>query len=167
MPGPTLKSLMDVTTAYAGSNAAVTIALYERLERLGPDGVIAMNLLRAQKASSRAKVYRGGNTDGSYRGQAYRRKQWAMDRLCDTLGRGDSSVTSWGWKEDDEVQGPHRWVLYIDLPTCGQVSFHTHRRSSGPDYPGEWDRQRDVSPARVQHFAAKLLDAAATERITS
>ena len=43
------------------------------------EDLLAVNLLRAQKCSERAKQYRGGNGNGSYRDQAYRRKQWSMD----------------------------------------------------------------------------------------
>lgn len=69
----------DIIRIYSGSDGAATRALYAQLEQLGPRGLLAVNLLRAQKCSERAKQYRGGNGNGSYRDQAYRRKQWSMD----------------------------------------------------------------------------------------
>ena len=71
----------DVISIYQGSNGEATKALYAQLESMGPHGVIAMNLFRACKCSERAKVYRGRG----YRDEAYRRKQWSMDNLCEAL----------------------------------------------------------------------------------
>jgi hypothetical protein len=57
-----------------------TKALYARLEACGVQGFLAVQLFRACKSSERAKVYRGGNRQGSYRRQAYDRKQWSLRR---------------------------------------------------------------------------------------
>jgi hypothetical protein len=75
-------SLERVLAVYEGSDGDATKALYAELEQLGPLGVVAAFLLRAQKNSARAKVYRGRR----YRGAAYDRKQWAMDELATALG---------------------------------------------------------------------------------
>lgn len=150
-------ALSAVTNVYSGSDADATRALYARLERLGPAGTIAVNLLRAQKNSARAKVYRGGERGrGSYRSMAYERKQWAMGQLTKALSdHGQACGITWGWGID-QAQEYHNVVLYVDLPT-GQVSFHTDRREVGPDYAGKWDGVRGVSPERVCSFAAQLL----------
>jgi len=139
---------MNVAEIYAGSDAEATKALYAELERRGAIGVIALNLLRACKASARAKVYRGGNSHGRYKDQAYQKKEWSLRQLCEVLvalddGKGCSTpgcgfpdgkpcigcnrvvshgVVAWGWKEDP-AQTFHRWVLYVHL-LVGQVSFH-------------------------------------------
>lgn len=147
------QSLAYVMTVYQGSNGDATKELYAKLERIGPLGVLGLNLFRAQKNSERAKQYRGGG----YRGMAYDRKQWAMDNLVRELQswRGVTEIT-WGWGED-AAQEFHRWVLYVDLPN-GQVSFHTAARGLGPDYPGQWDRVRNASPQRICSFCAQMLD---------
>lgn len=150
-------SLERVLAVYEGSDGDATKALYAELEQLGPSGIIAAFLLRAQKNSSRAKVYRRrGNRDA-----AYDRKEWAIDQLVRTL-RSHAGACSirWGWGADPE-QPVHKAVLYVDLPT-GQVSFHTqHRvtaqRGDGPDYPGEWDGIKGQSPDRVIRFATRVL----------
>lgn len=140
---------MNVAAIYSGSDAEATKALYAELERRGAIGVIALNLLRACKASARAKVYRGGNSHGRFKDQAYQKKEWSLRQLCDALvplidkskwcstpgcgfpdgkpclGCGltvSHGVVAWGWKEDP-AQTFHRWVLYVDL-LVGQVSFH-------------------------------------------
>ena len=114
---------------YQGSDGDATKALYAQLEQLGPIGAIALNLFRAQKNSERAKKYRGGNSRGRYRDQAYDRKAWAMGNLAQALtAHAQSIALSWGWGIDAE-QAYHTVVLYIDLPT-GQVSFHTDRRQA-------------------------------------
>ena len=51
------KILSAVEQVYYGSHAATTRKLHRRLEALGARGRIAAQLLRAQKASSRAKNY--------------------------------------------------------------------------------------------------------------
>lgn len=143
---------------YNGSDGEATKQLYADLERLGPVGVVALNLFRAHKCSARAKVYRGGRRGhGSFRAMAYDRKQWSMDNLCQTLTTSAASLgICWGWKQDP-AQEFHRWVLYVDLPT-GQVSFHTSARGHGPDYPGDWDGIRDAGAARIIAWINALLN---------
>jgi len=148
--------LADVMRIYDGSSGDDTKALYARLEQLGPNGQIALNLFRAQKNSARAKVYRGGG----YRGKAYDRKQWAIDNLAAILTQhAEACAIRWGWGIDD-AQEYHRVVLYIDLP-IGQVSFHTAMRGAGPDYPGEWDGIPNASIGRICSWCARLLSAQA------
>jgi hypothetical protein len=149
----------DVLQIYHGSNGEVTKALYARLESVGVDGVVAVNLFRACKASQRAKVYRGGvRGRGSYRSMAYDRKQWAMDNLCSTLEReADDLSIKWGWGLDKAAVG-YEHVLYVEIPT-GQVSFHTNNRGKGPNHSGEWDGIRNASPERICRWIAGLLAA--------
>lgn len=144
-------TLHEVMCVYMGSDGAKTRELYRRLERVGPQGTIAVELLRAQKSSERAKVYRG-----AYKGKSYDKKQWAMNNLVRVLEvhAADFGIT-WGWGID-EAQPFHKQVLYVDLPDCGQVSFHTAERGSGPDYPGQWDGVRNASPGRVCRYAANI-----------
>ena len=149
-----MNRLGEVMAVYDGSDAERTKALYRELEELGPVGTIAVNLFRAQKASSRAKLYRGRG----FKGAAYDKKQWSMSNLCDALHAHAGSIR-WGWGID-HLQVLHRNVLYIDLPT-GQVSFHSEWRSRGPDYPGEWDGCRDASADRIVRWVAQLLDGVA------
>jgi hypothetical protein len=150
-------SLVDVINAYNGSDAQVTIALYQRLTACGPHGLVAVNLLRTQKASARAKVYHGGDTGGGYRNQAYVRKQWAMTQLTTILDQhAESLVMAWGWGEDPK-QAIHKWVLYVDTP-YGQCSFHTELRGTGPDYSRVWDGQLYETHRRICRYAADVLD---------
>ncbi|WP_025036118.1 hypothetical protein [Bradyrhizobium sp. DOA9] len=144
-----MRDLANILAIYEGSNGDATIALYNDLRELGVAGVVGLELFRAQKASARAKVYRGGG----FRGRAYDKKQWAMDNLCRALAEVGS--LRWGWKIDP-AQEFHRWVLYVDLPN-GQVSFHTSSRGEGPDYPGDWDGARNISPQRICRYCADLF----------
>lgn len=124
---------------YAGSNGDLTKRYYAELEKLGPVGIVAVNLFRAQKCSTRAKLYRGGDSNGRYRDQAYRRKNWSIENLSAILNQhADSLGIVYGWKEDPN-QEFHSWVLYIQLPECGQVSFHSAVRLNGPTFLGVWD----------------------------
>lgn len=153
-------TIAEILRVFKGSDGDATKQLYSRLARLGPGGVLAMNLLRAQKNSDRAKVYRGGNAHGKYKDQAYGRKTWAMGQLCvELLAHGaDAGVPAWGWKLDPQAAGPHQWVLYVELPQRGQVSFHTDQRGEGPDYAGDWDSAVGASANRIQYFAADIID---------
>jgi hypothetical protein len=147
-----LDQLARVADIYDGSNGDATKALYAELEKLGPVGLVALNLFRAQKNSARAKVYRGGG----YRGMAYDRKQWAMNNLAEILAKhAEECRLRWGWG-NDPAQPHHCAVLYIDLPT-GQVSFHTEARGAGPDYPDAWDGARGTSPGRIWGSAASVI----------
>lgn len=136
---------------YGGSDGTATSELFRKLERLGRAGVLAVNLFRAHKNSSRAKVYRGRG----YKDAAYDRKQWAMGNLVAALEQQDPPI-EWGWGHD-ESQPHHKWVLYVDTPR-GQVSFHTAQRGAGPDYPKQWDGVRDAGAQRICSWIVDLLD---------
>lgn len=151
--------LLTLTRIYEGSDGEATKALYAELARRGPVGIVAVNLFRASKCSERAKRYRGGIPgQGSYKDMAYRRKQWSLENLDTALAQHAEGLgVRWGWKLDPE-QPWHKWVLYIDLPGIGQVSFHTDRRGAGPGYAGEWDGVRGASPDRILRWITTLED---------
>jgi hypothetical protein len=144
--------LAGVLFTYQASHADRTSDLYVKLTTIGPMGVVAMNLFRAQKASERAKQY-----SRRYKGEAYGKKQWSMDNACKALLEHGGDFV-WGWGIDPK-QPVHCHVLYVDLPT-GQVSFHSEFRGAGPDYQGEWDGEEGASPQRIVTWCAQLLDAA-------
>lgn len=143
------RDLANVLSVFEGSSGDATIALYNELRELGASGAVAIELFRAQKSSSRAKVYRRSG----FKGKAYDKKQWAMDNLARALT--EFGALPWGWKIDP-TQAFHNWVLYVDLPN-GQVSFHTAARGAGPDYAGDWDGVKNMSPTRVCRFIADLF----------
>ena len=146
-------SLADVMTIYRGSDGNATTALYKTLHEHGAAGWIAVNLFRALKCSERAKSYRGHG----YRSAAYDRKQWSINNLAVCLLHHAKELgIVWGWKIDPE-QRKHDQVIYIELPGIGQVSFHTELRGQGPDFEGEWDGARGLSPQRVCQFVCRVL----------
>lgn len=146
-----------VVAVYEGSDADATRALYARLFAVGVAGAVAVNLLRASKASARAKLYRGGNSRGRYRDQAYEKKAWALDQLAMMLTRHAAELSiAWGWGVDP-AQEYHVAVLYVELPN-GQVSFHAATRGEGPDAPRPWDGARGMSAGRICAYAAAVLD---------
>lgn len=142
------RDLGNILSIFQGSDAHATIALYDDLKTFGSAGLVAMELFRAQKASTRAKVYRRG-----FKGKAYEKKEWAMNNLAAALAA--HGEMRWGWKEDP-AQEFHKWVLYVDLPN-GQVSFHAAASGEGPIYPGDWDGIRNMSPTRICRFVADLF----------
>lgn len=138
---------------FEGSNGDATKAYYAHLQTKGPAGIVAMNLFRAQKCSTRAKLYRGGG----YKAQAYDRKEWSLGLLVDCLiEHGPALNITFGWGIDNGVFEGHKHVLYIDLPQ-GQVSFHGTARGKGPDYTKPWDGQRGQSPVRIIAFCDQIL----------
>jgi hypothetical protein len=138
-------------SVYCGSNGVATRAYYRFLGSTGLPGRIAAQLMRCQKASSRAKQYRGGTTMASYRDLAYARKGECLKALCALLS--EQEEVAWGWNEDPETEiAPH--VLYVELPT-GQVSFHSDQAFSDKRYAGEWDKQY-LSEERILAFCASF-----------
>lgn len=149
--------MSEVHDAYHGSDADRTIAVYKRLEAAGARGIIAMNLLRACKASERAKQYRGGNSRGSYKRQAYDKKDWSLMQLTQALtAHAAREGIVWGWGYDAKAIEFEN-VIYIELPEFGQVSFHHRSRHPGPDYPKEWDGVRGFGSSRIIRFACAVL----------
>jgi hypothetical protein len=148
---------MTVREIYDGSNGDATKAFYDRLTALGPVGTIAMNLFRAQKASARAKVYRGGIPGrGSFKGMAYDRKNWSLAQLEGALVHHAVALgIRWGWQHDSGTPG-YEWVLYVELPT-GQVSFHSAQRGSSQTFDGRWDGLRGASHHRIIQWCEQLL----------
>jgi hypothetical protein len=83
-----------------------------------------------------------------YSDLAYCRKGEFLQRLAELLAH-DSCGMMWGWGLD--LKQPNaKHVLYLDLPQ-GQVSLHSVRRFTGPDYPGKWDGM-NASEGRVIQF---------------
>jgi hypothetical protein len=149
-----MTSLYEV---FEGSDGAKTKALYEKLEAIGAVGKLALNLFRAQKCSSRAKVYHGGpQGGGSFRAMAYDRKTYSIRQLNSILLQyGHELRIPWGWARDlNQPDVPY--VLYIDLPQ-GQVSFHSKERLSGPEYLKGWDGSRK-SAERILAFCSTILE---------
>ena len=162
-PEPTQDDINRASRATAlevfeGSDGALTVAYYRRLQGLGPAGKVAMNLFRAQKTSSRAKHYRGRQ----YRHASYDVKNYSLQQLCAELVNyngtaiflAEPSPLAWGWKRDPHTPG-FEWVLYVVLPT-GQVSFHSAVRGTGPEFSGDWD-QSGASRDRILAWCDQLL----------
>ena len=143
-----------IRQAYRGSDGQLTLRVYGDLLSSGPNGELAVLLLRAMKASSRAKVYR----KRQHTRLSYERKAESIKLLAEFLEQSDGEF--WGWKVDPDQRG-FPWVLYCELPT-GQVSFHSAQRYSGPDFKGEWDRS-GKSEIRIILFAESCLEEARHE----
>lgn len=146
---------MTAKEVFEQYNGDVTREYYQQLSQVGPIGRIAVALFRAQKRSTAAKRYRKGH----FRRAAYDVKEWSMSELCKELTQHAESLTfTWGWKQDHNVPfgGESSWVLYVDIPIFGQVSFHSPSRDIGPDYPGEWDKSH-FSAERIIHFCDSVL----------
>lgn len=141
---------LSVSNIYSGSDPAASRKLCLTLEKKSHLGKIASELYRSQKASARAKVYRGGN----YRDLAYERKGACLRKLCEILSL-DSCGLVWGWGKDKD--GYLDDVLYIDLPQ-GQVSFHSSERFKGPKYQFSWDCQHESEDRIVAFIESVLLD---------
>ena len=149
-------ALCSARDVYELSDGALTVAYYRRLCALGLIGVIAMNLFRAQKTSSRAKAYRGRQ----FKQASYGTKNFSLDQLCAALEKAPGWGV-WGWARDPNTPG-FEWVLYVDLPT-GQVSFHSAVRGRGQDYSLPWDGIRDGSERRILEWCDSLLLAVAQD----
>jgi len=152
------KQTISVRSIFYGSDGSKTRSLLRQLEARGWLGQVAAQLFRAQKYSSRAKVYRGGVRGSSdeflpFRDLAYKNKEKAMIGLCSLLSANDHEI-KWGWR-DDPSQPFAKHVLYVDLPN-GQVSFHALSRLRGPDYHGQWDGSRG-SERRIIEFCQSIL----------
>jgi hypothetical protein len=160
---------LPAAAIFNGKDADQTKRFYSLLETCGPLGAIAVNVFRACKKSTLAKVYRGGDRHGSFKAQSYDQKQWALDQLCKTLlVHGHAKKVMWGWKEDRAVLfgEASSWVLYLDLPfgkneakqiVYQQVSYHSPKRGVGPDYAGEWDGRHGMSNQVAVDFAEFVL----------
>jgi hypothetical protein len=137
-----------VQAAFQASDGVRTRKVLRKLEQIGLLGRVAAQLFRAQKASTRAKEYRGDYVD-----YAYCRKGENLKGLCELLAQ--QQELAWGWGTDVEMweHGP-RHVVYIDVPK-GQASFHSFERYDGPAYTGEWDGKHE-SESNIIDFGEKL-----------
>lgn len=145
---PENASKTSAVDIYLGSCGGRTRSYLSKLEKLGFEGKVAAQLFRAQKASSKAKLYMGGLTNVSYSTLAYDAKAKALSRLCELLVDDLTGVT-WGWQEDLS-EDYALWVLYVELPN-GQVSFHSPERMTGPSFVGKWDGDHE-SDRRILQF---------------
>jgi len=83
-----------------------------------------------------------------------------MQNLCLFLRLHSAGLQIvYGWKRDEATQFGEdaSWVLYIDLPKFGQVSFHSPERFEGPDYAGDWDGER-LSQQRILFYCDAVFE---------
>jgi hypothetical protein len=145
--------MSEVRACYVGSDGDRTAALYARLKAVGPQGVVAVNLLRACKNSERAKGYKSRRSTRA----AYSTKDWSIGQLVDSLiEHGAALKIEWGWGYDAKaVNFEH--VLYVEVPDCGQISFHIGWRRGGADHAKPWDGARGTGAARAIRYAESVL----------
>lgn len=150
--------MMNAFDVFAQNDGDVTKSYYDELTKCGQLGEIAVALFRCQKRSARAKDYRSGK----WRRAAYDVKSWSMGEVCRLLQRYPDSGFKWGWKADPDVLFGDQpsWVLYVDIPLFGQVSFHNPSRGAGLDYDGGWDGQHR-SQDRILDFCDRVMSMAA------
>jgi hypothetical protein len=146
----------EATRVFRASDAVATHRFLKELGSRGPLGRLAAALFRCQKASSRAKKYRGKPGIGRrpFRELAYGRKGEAIWSLTEVLRDPELAAMCWGWGSDF-AQDQNPWVLYLDLPN-GQVSFHSPVQGDGPDYPGSWDHSYS-SETRIIEFCDAIF----------
>ncbi len=116
---------MKAIVVYVGSDGELTKRYYSELEKRGPLGMVAVNLFRAQKTSTRAKLYRGRQ----FRSAAYDTKSWSMQNLVEILGKVGGFP--YGWKPDPATPfgDAPSWVLYVELPQGAMCRRKWLRRS--------------------------------------
>lgn len=143
-------------TAWKSSDASVTTKFYRDLDARGPIGMLAHALFKANKSSYRAKRYRGGNGQKSFKDLAYERKRSSLYELSQILTKHAESLgICWGWRQDLKSAHDNSWVLFVAIPQ-GQVSFHSPVRHAGPTFPYEWDGKH-VSTERILGFTEMVL----------
>ena len=126
---------MKAQEAFDSRVASVTLGYQNELIMRGEPGQLAFGLFRAQKRSTRAKQYRRRWKSQTYQGKS------------DALRFVDAALTAWaellqvqwGWATDPGQQ-VHNQILYVEIPNVGQCSYHSERRFSAKEFPGQWDR---------------------------
>ena len=83
-------------TAWKSSDASVTTKFYRDLDARGPIGMLAHALFKANKSSYRAKRYRGGNGQKSFKDLAYKRKRSSLYELSQILTKHAEPLESAG-----------------------------------------------------------------------
>lgn len=147
--------MIAASTVFEGSNATLTRRYYAALEACGPLGHIAACLMRACKASTRAKRYHG-RVNGSgprFRDLAYDTKQRSLIELATALAHDGTLL--YGWRRDPG-ESLNAWVLYVELVPEGQVSFHSPMRGAGPEYTAPWDGTH-TSTERILALCDRVL----------
>lgn len=139
---------MTAQQVFDQNNGDVTKSYYSELNSKGLHGQLATALFRAQKRSTAAKHYKGRR----YTQAAYEVKNWSLSEICRICQLMPGIV--WGWRHDPKTIN-FEWVLYCETP-FGQVSFHSHDRLDGPDFPGEWDGAR-VCRERILRFCDSVM----------
>jgi hypothetical protein len=136
---------MTALEVFKQNDGGVTKSYYEKMNGISLLGQLAVALFRAQKRSTAAKRYRGGQ----YRHAAYDVKNWSLSEICRVMTLIKNPF-EWGWGEDPNTPG-FPWVLYVELPV-GQVSFHSAERLQGPQFLGHWDGAKGATVERVLAF---------------
>lgn len=151
---------MRASEAFDARDAELTIGYQNELLMRNKAGQLAFGLFRAVKRSQRAKAYRG-----SLRRSSYGAKDDALKYIDYLLQRCARELhVEWGWQRDNKAVN-YEHVLYVDLPGCGQASFHCSERHSQKPYNGKWD-ESSKSTASVLMYCENSMHAETQRPLT-
>lgn len=127
-------SLQDYRDSFCGIGTRKTKLLLNRLVKKNvPLADLWRTALETEDANITAKRYYS-----SYQQRAYQRKEKMLDELSQIFRKYG---LTFGYQPTENFST--RFILYFDLPTGEQISFHTNKIDpSWPIYKKEWDGQR-------------------------
>ena len=143
-------SYTAILTVYEASNGDATRALYERLEALGPVCVVAVNLFRAHKNSSRKHSRPGSQSSSAICQRRFRQRSWTAPsrRSCMSRTRRPSLMLSGGCRRISRSR------------LSGWLGRLCRRNSYSMDEHQQWPRTRlpECSPRYAQVAQGAIRD---------
>lgn len=144
-----IQDLKDKREKFAGIG---TNKVKRRLNKLAATCSIAQAIrlaLEIEDSSISAK-----DSYGTHQDKIYKQKQKLIAQLCELF-----KEQSWNYGiRKSEIACPTH-VIYFEIPTCEQVSWHFSPENSAdfPFYDSVWDKKENSTLEKLEKVAARLL----------
>lgn len=147
-----ISSLEDYLDNMCGvGTRLVKLFLNGKIKEGDDRALVYRQLLESEMLNINAKRY--NNTFYfDYRESYYKKKADAIAEMVRTLLESNPLGVVFG-KESSDVSDT-KYIIYFDVPDCGQISFHTDIPSEllpyVPDYGNEWDGEENSVLRKLQ-----------------
>ncbi len=104
--------------------------------------------LEIEDCSTQGKKYMGSE----WSDKKYREKGDLIEKLCKLC-----AIEGWTYGKQKSGSYHTKWIVYFELPSCEQISFHTNLSIDIADYPFEWDGKTSSTLRKLEAAITEFL----------
>jgi hypothetical protein len=143
-----VRNLLAAREEFCGIGTKLAKLRLNKIAKTNPVAKALRLALEIEDCSTLGKKYAG---EWSY--EYYERKHKLIHELVEIF-------KEFGW-----TFGVHKsntfgtsFIIYFEIPTCEQISFHTNLDVEVPEYPKEWDGKTNSTLAKLEAAIYQMLN---------